>query len=109
MEPLSFPINATTNKPYRGINLWSLSAAATLSKFQDHRWLTKKQAAKKGGGVLKGEDSTPIIFWKVLYSPEKMPVGKPKSIPFMREYGLFNVEQTAGCDFPELAISIGST
>ncbi len=62
--------------------------------------------AKHKGGVRAGSKSTPIIFWKILKfedstAPKKKngSVGE-KTIPLLRYYNVFNVEQMDGLDIP---------
>ena len=85
------PQNAISGKAYRGINIFMLS----MMPYTDHRWLTFKQAITLGGCVRKGEKSTPAIFWKFLDPKEQFDDKKAKSIPLLRHYSVFNVEQ---CD-----------
>ena len=54
----SLPINAVSNKNYRGINLLLLSGRSTPV------WATYKQWADKGAQVLKGSKGTGIVFWQ---------------------------------------------
>jgi antirestriction protein ArdC len=56
-----YPRNLVSMKPYRGINYFLLSASKYISPY----WLTMRQANELGGHVLKGEESTAIVFWKV--------------------------------------------
>lgn len=56
---LRLPYNATTGKPYRGINsLW-----LNMTGRSDPRWLTYKQAAAVGAQVRKGEKGTIVQHW----------------------------------------------
>ena len=55
------PRNLISKKPYRGVNLFLLSATNYISPF----WLTMKQANELGGSVRKGEHSQTVVFWKV--------------------------------------------
>jgi len=48
-------------KPYRGINYFLLSASKYISPY----WVTMRQANELGGHIRNGEESTPIVFWKV--------------------------------------------
>lgn len=61
---------------------------------------------KHKGGVRRNEKSTPIIFWKILkfedaQAPKKKngQIGE-KTIPLLRYYNVFNVEQMDGLDLP---------
>ena len=58
--PMRTPRNLTTQKPYRGINVFLLACQGYDSPF----WLTYKQAQEIGGHVRKGEKSSPVVFWK---------------------------------------------
>lgn len=56
--------------------------------------------AKHKGGVKRGEKSTPIIFWKILkFADATAPKGE-KTVPLLRYYNVFNVEQIEGLDIP---------
>src|SRR5210317_505975 len=52
--------NLISKKPYRGINQFLLNCSPYSSPY----WMTYRQAADKGGQVIKGEKSTPVVFWK---------------------------------------------
>lgn len=54
----ALPINAMSNRAYRGVNVFLLG----LSPYQDHRWLTFKQIRVRGGTVKSGEHATMVIF-----------------------------------------------
>jgi antirestriction protein ArdC len=55
------PRNLVSKKPYRGVNVFLLSASKYVSPF----WLTMRQANELGGHVREGEESTAIVFWKI--------------------------------------------
>jgi antirestriction protein ArdC len=83
--------NLISKKPYRGVNVFLLSAMGYDSPF----WLTFNQARQLGGKVKNGEKGTPVIFWKWLLKDqeeENGSTGKVK-IPLLRYYTVFNVEQ----------------
>ena len=58
---IGLPRNLVSMKPYRGINYFLLSASKYVSPY----WVTMRQANELGGHIRKGEESTPIVFWKV--------------------------------------------
>lgn len=91
------PRNLVSNKEYRGINVFLLSAMQYSSPY----WLTYKQATDLGGNVRKGEKSTPVIFWKLLdkqsQDQDTSPIGK---VPLLRHYNLFSAEQCEGIPIP---------
>lgn len=88
------------NRAYRGINVWLL----LFRGYTDPRWLTYKQAVELGGVVKRGEKGTPVVLWKRLEIEDEDENGNPvkKTIPFLRYYTVFNVEQTEGCNIKPL-------
>jgi antirestriction protein ArdC len=58
------PINAITGRPYRGLNVLLLWAAAELDGHTSGRWATFRQWSAAGAQVRKGEKATAVMFWK---------------------------------------------
>ena len=54
------PMNPTTGKRYRGVNVVNLMSEG----HDDNRWMTYKQAAAAGAQVLKGEKGSLVQYWK---------------------------------------------
>lgn len=97
------PRNLVSKKPYRGINLFLLSATKYLSPF----WLTMRQANELAGAVRKGEHSQIVVFWKFdqiahveseIDSEELERNEKSHRRFVLRYYRLFNLEQ---CELPQ--------
>lgn len=86
------PRNLVSGRRYRGINTFLLSC----SPFESPFWLTFKQAKALGGHVRKGEESTPLIFWRWLDRTDAE-TGESKRFPLLRQYRAFNSEQ---CELP---------
>lgn len=95
--------NLISNKPYRGINSFLLNCSPYSSPY----WLTFNQARQKGGQVIKGEKSTPVVFWKWINAvrnadesnnPEND--SKLTKIPLLRYYNVFNLNQIDGITAP---------
>ncbi len=85
--------NLISKKPYRGINVILLSTMPYESPF----WLTAKQLQKLGGSLLPHAEPTGIVFWRYFCIDEfKDDQLKSRGIPFLREYLVYNVEQTIG-------------
>ena len=61
---LAHPVNAASQKGYRGINTLLLWAAAQKRQYESNEWATYRQWQDLGGQVRKGEKSTLIVFWK---------------------------------------------
>lgn len=101
LQPGLMPMNGTNSREYRGINALMLG----LSGFSDVRWMTYKQAAERGAQVRKGEKATPIIFWKQSQVQDTNDASETvtKTIPMLRYYAVFNVEQIDGLKLPKLA------
>ena len=57
--PLGLPKNATTGRPYSGINVVILWGAVSECGFPAQSWLTFRQALNLGGNVLRGEHGAP--------------------------------------------------
>jgi len=88
-----WPQNLVSRKTYRGINLFLLNAASYPSPF----WLTFKQVKMLGGRVKKGEQSFPVVFWKIFKEEGDQ---DDRRIPFLRYHSVFNVAQCEGITAP---------
>jgi antirestriction protein ArdC len=95
------PKNLASKKDYRGINVFLLASMPYSSPY----WMTYKQVSDKGGHVIKGSKSCPIIFWKWF---DKKDAGGDDAdtvsvngkIPMLRYYNVFNLEQVEGIEPP---------
>ncbi|MGC2853832.1 ArdC-like ssDNA-binding domain-containing protein [Novispirillum sp. DQ9] len=58
------PMNAATNRRYRGINTLLLGMSPNGFMDGDPRWCTYQQAQERGWQVRKGEKGTGIVFFK---------------------------------------------
>jgi antirestriction protein ArdC len=84
------PRNFASDYRYRGINIWLLYA----SEYKQPAWLTYKQARQLGGHVRKGEKGSHVIYWdRFMKEVESDGDTEFKSIPFMKVYTVFNIEQ----------------
>ena len=95
------PRNLVSKKPYRGVNVFLLSASKYVSPF----WLTMRQANELGGHIRKGEESTAVVFWKiddVKQSTEDLDADQKTRRRFLlRLYRVWNLEQ---CELPETVL-----
>lgn len=93
------PQNLIHKKPYNGIN-WLL-CTMNAERFTSPFYLTEKQI-KDMGGRYNGEP-TLLTFWKMLKFTSKDKAGAKdddeKTIPYMRFYKAWNIEQVTGIDF----------
>jgi len=94
----NYPKNLISGKRYQGVNVFLLGCQQYSSPW----FLTFKQCQDRGGHIIKGSKSTPIIFYKWLdkndSDDETSTTGK---IPLLRYYSVFNIEQTEGIPAPE--------
>jgi antirestriction protein ArdC len=95
------PINATTGRAYRGVNILSLWITTQALGYESHEWATFKQWQERGVNVRKGEKGTPIVFYKNLHvessdvdASEDAEGGR--TIPFARASWVFNAAQVDG-------------
>src|SRR5690606_32417451 len=95
-----WPKNLHSGKNYRGINVFLLGMKAWESGFRSDYWVTFKQAREQGGQVKKGEKSSLVIFWKQLDKEDPL-TGEEVSIPVLKHYNVFNIEQCEGIEVPD--------
>lgn len=100
------PANAFTGRRYSGVN----SLLLGMLRYEQPYWLTFNQAKKAGGNVKKGEKSTPVIYWKLMHfdkqsdkkltkaEANKRPASQVKTVPLLRYYNVFNIDQCENLD-----------
>jgi antirestriction protein ArdC len=96
--PLAMPVNATTGRPYSGINVLLLWGAVVSGGFSGQSWLTFRQALTLGGCVRKGERGTTVVYAdRFVPEDEKRrarEVGEgANAIPFLKRFTVFNTDQ----------------
>jgi len=96
-----WPKNLTTDRPYRGSNVFLLAMTAWAEGYRSPYWLTFKQASQRGGCVKKGAKSTLVVFWKQLIVEDEESNQK-KKVPVLRYYRVFNIEQCEDVTPPPL-------
>ncbi|MCP4079877.1 MAG: DUF1738 domain-containing protein [Planctomycetaceae bacterium] len=95
---VGLPVNATTQRRYSGINVLILWGAVFDHGFTSQNWLTFKQAKSLGGSVRKGEKGQ-VVCYADRFTPQKereqaRSEGRdPQTIPFLKRYRVFNIEQ----------------
>lgn len=94
------PTNMVSRRPYRGINVFLLAVEAMQRGFTSDYWLTFKQAATKGGHIRQGERSSLVVFWKQIEKEDDVS-GEKLTLPVLRHYNVFNLEQCEGLKPPE--------
>ncbi|MBD1576970.1 DUF1738 domain-containing protein [Vibrio sp. S11_S32] len=97
------PYNFKSGIQYSGINILLLWGSATDQGFKKSAWLTYKQAQEMGAQVRKGEKGTTIIFYKT-YAKEDKQTGEEKTLPVLKTFTVFNIEQMDSIDIKETEI-----
>ncbi len=100
------PVNASTQRPYRGINVMMLWAVAAEKAYETNLWATYQQWHELGAQVRKGEKSTSVVFWKFFDEEEEGEAseGERRSHKgvMARAYHVFNAAQVDGYDMPAI-------
>jgi len=93
MRPLRF-----NGIPYSGINILMLWAESVAKGFASPTWMTFRQATELNAHVRKGEKGSLVVFANALTRTEENDEGEleERSIPYMKGYTVFNVEQIDG-------------
>lgn len=84
--------------PYSGINVLMLWGTALEAGHNSPYWMTFKQAKELGAHVRKGERGNPVVYANTITKTEEGADGteEERTIPFMKVYSVFNVEQIDG-------------
>ena len=101
---VGLPQNAATERRYSGINVLILWGAVIERGFVAQSWLTFRQALALGGHVRKGEAGTMVVFADRFVPKDREGGGdtradsseRSKSIPFLKRFTVFNIEQCDG-------------
>ena len=95
-----WPKNLDSGKPYRGVNVFLLAFTSWAKGYESAHWLTFNQAKGMGGSVKKGEKSSMVVFWKQ-YETRDAKTDKLVTIPVLRYFNVFNVQQCEGVPVPD--------
>ena len=93
------PKNAISGNAYKGFNIFRLG----MEEYENPNWATFKQVKALDGHVEKGSKSTMIIFWRMKQYTDKES-GDETTIPMLRYYNVFNIEQTTLADDEKFAV-----
>ncbi|MDW9645852.1 DUF1738 domain-containing protein [Sinorhizobium meliloti] len=81
-----------TGEAYRGINVLMLWLASELAGYEEHTWMTYRQAQDLGGQVRKGEKGSLVVKYGTL-TPKERKDDDERAIPYLKGYMVFNIEQ----------------
>jgi antirestriction protein ArdC len=95
--PAARPLRAD-GRPYKGINVLMLWAAAMTQNFTAPIWMTFRQAKELNGAVRKGSKGSLVVYADRITRAETTHDGeeRERDIYFMKGYTVFNVEQIEG-------------
>jgi antirestriction protein ArdC len=100
-------MNAASKTSYRGVNVPVLWATADAAGYGTGLWATYKQWGEMGGQVRKGEQGTPVVYWKITKPSERGDTdgedeagGGKRGSFFVRYYNVFNLAQVDGATLP---------
>ena len=96
----SIPRNLKTGDDYHGINIPILWEAAARKGYATNFWLGYEQAKELGGFVRKDEKATHGIIYKPLVVDDETEENgkRPRTIPMLKSFVVFNLDQIAGLD-----------
>lgn len=109
---IGWPQNFQNKRRYTGINPLILMLRGMVNNYQSCNWGTSKAwTTSVGAHVRQGEKATYITLMRQIVIKDKEtgePVklelsGKPKTIPFMKQFPVFNVDQLQAPD-PEVLL-----
>jgi antirestriction protein ArdC len=97
--PITMPVNATTNRPYSGVNILILWAAMNDNAFTSSRWLTFNQCRDAGGLIREGSKGTTVVYASTFVPAEERAKGDDaKAVAFLKAFTVFNIDQCEGLD-----------
>ena len=100
---LSMPVNASTGKHYRGINVLLFWLESERKGYTENTWATYRQWQNLGRTVRRGSKGTRIVFFKELTNDDDE---ESKPIFVARSFKVFNACQLEGYTLPETAEEI---
>jgi antirestriction protein ArdC len=108
---ITTPVNVTSRKAYRGVNVIALWAAAHAAGYPAGIWGTYRQWQTLGAQVRKGERGHLVVFWKIAdrHGEAEAQDGdedrdEPARRLFARGYTVFNCAQVDGYTPPEMPV-----
>jgi antirestriction protein ArdC len=102
-QKAGWPKNLESGKEYRGVNVFLLAFTGWAKGYESAHWLTFNQAKARGGSVKEGEKSSMVVFWKQFATTDKE-TGEAVTVPVLRYYNVFNVEQCDGVPVPDAPV-----
>lgn len=92
--------NLKSKREYRGINPILLMIHGMKTNTHSPYYLTFNQVQEMGGNVKKDSKSAIVVFWK--WHELKKENEKTETVPVLRYYRVFNLDQIEGINAPEI-------
>ena len=92
------PANAVTGKPYRGANIFILSAHADYYGCESPLWATPKQINDLGGSIRRGAKVAWVHFWNLWTPKPKDEDDEPEARWIVKAFRAINLSQTVGLE-----------
>ena len=90
----SMPVNASTNKRYKGINFLMLNYETQQKEYSQPIFASYKQWASLNAQVKKGSTGTPIVFYRPIMKDSKIdPTKKVQAGCILNYSKVFNIDQ----------------
>ena len=96
------PVNVASKKPYRGVNILALWAAADANSYQAGIWGTYRQWAEAGAQVRKGAKASYVVFYKEITVAADEEAEDDGTRLFAKATPVFAAEQVEGYTPPAL-------
>ncbi|TLU70631.1 ArdC family protein [Lichenicoccus roseus] len=96
------PVSLATGRTYRGVNTVVLWASGQARSYGSAVWGTYRQWQERGAQVRKGEQASPVVFWKAMdrsgaeAGSEKQEDATGSRRFVARGYSVFNADQVDG-------------
>jgi antirestriction protein ArdC len=100
---ITMPVNASTKRPYSGVNVLLLWIAMRDNGFTQNRWLTFNQAKDAGAMVRKGSKGTTVVYASTFIPENERERAasngdEAKSVAFLKRFTVFNLDQLDNAD-----------
>ena len=100
--PWRKPWTGTRNGAYSRYSKRPYSLLNQMLLGKSGEWLTYRQITQLGGFVNEGERSSMVVYWNMLTVPDEEDADRTKSIPILRYYKVFHIDQTTGIKLLDL-------
>jgi len=102
----TLPVNVSTAKTYRGVNILSLWIDQELARYPSAEWASYKQWAAMGAQVRKGEKGSLVVVykdWERRITDAKPGEPETETVMMAKSAWVFNAAQVDGYAAPEVA------